>query len=56
MHVVIVAEFIEREAEKARAFVNSIQHGGVGGKIDTEGVRRCVRSKVTRKPVAVRWI
>ena len=52
----IIAEFIGREAEKARAFVNPIQRGGVGGKIDTESVRRCVRSKVTRKPATVRWI
>ena len=54
----IVDEFIERESRrKDGAFVNPIQHGsGVGGKTDTEDVRRGIRSKATRKPVAVRWI
>ena len=53
----IVAEFIESEGEKDGEFVNPIRHGcGVGGKIDTEGLRRGVRSKVTRKPAAVRRI
>lgn len=54
----IVAEFIERESRrKDGVFVNPIQQGsGAGGKTNTEDVRRGIRSKVTRKPAAVRWI
>lgn len=53
----IVAEFIESEDGKDGEFVNPIRHGSeVGGKVDTEGERRGIRSKVTREPVAVRRI